>query len=109
MGWSAFDWIAEHRIEQAIERGELSGLPGEGRPLAPDLDPLVPDELRNVVRLLRRCGGLPIVFEHWHEQRQLELQLARAEGDQRRTLLAKLAVLRTRLERDGMRAPSWAA
>jgi hypothetical protein len=103
VGWSALDWIAEQRIERAIERGELSNLPGEGRPLPPDLDPLIPQELRNVVRLLRRSGGLPIALENLRERRAVEHRLAGAKGEERRMLMAKLAVLRARLERDGMR------
>lgn len=102
MPWGALDWIAERRIEQAVAAGELSHLPGEGRPLADDVDPLVPEDMRNVVRLLRRAGGLPVAFDHLRELRSLELLAARAEGDARRQLLLKLAIVRTRLERDGL-------
>lgn len=102
MAWGALDWIAERRIEQAVAAGELSHLPGEGRLLPDDIDPLVPEDMRNVVRVLRRAGGLPVGFEHLREVRALEAQVARAEGTERRQLLLKLAIVRTRLERDGL-------
>jgi len=50
-----FELIAEQRIAEAVERGELDDLPGAGRPLelGPlDLgeDPLVPEDLRLAYR-----------------------------------------------------------
>ncbi|MDW8469649.1 MAG: DUF1992 domain-containing protein [Burkholderiales bacterium] len=49
------EWIAERRIEEAVARGELQGLPGEGRPLDLDEDPLVPEEMRMAKRILRNA------------------------------------------------------
>ncbi len=40
------DQIAQAKINQAIDQGELGGLPGEGRRLDLVGDVLVPDELR---------------------------------------------------------------
>ena len=40
------DSLVEARIERSIERGELTGLPGEGRPLALDDDTCVAPALR---------------------------------------------------------------
>lgn len=51
----ALEIIAERRIEEASARGELQGLPGEGRPLDLDEDPLLPYELRLVKRILRNA------------------------------------------------------
>jgi hypothetical protein len=42
----ALELIAEQRICEAVSRGELDDLPGAGRPLALDDDPLIPEELR---------------------------------------------------------------
>jgi hypothetical protein len=53
------DQIAETRIREAIERGELSGLPGEGRPLQLDDDSAIPEELRAAYRILKNAGFLP--------------------------------------------------
>lgn len=47
------EWIAERRIEEAVARGELRGLPGEGRPLDLYEDPLVPEDMKMAKRILR--------------------------------------------------------
>jgi hypothetical protein len=47
-----FELIAEQKIREAIERGELDHLPGQGRPLDLTDDRLVPEELRKL-QLLR--------------------------------------------------------
>lgn len=51
----ALEIIAERRIEEAVARGELRSLPGAGRPLDLDEDPLLPYELRLVKRILRNA------------------------------------------------------
>ena len=51
--------IAEHKIREAIERGELADLPGEGRPLDLGDDLLVPEEWRVGYRMLKNAGVLP--------------------------------------------------
>ena len=40
-GLTLLDALAEARIEEAIARGELDGLPGAGRPLVLDDDRLI--------------------------------------------------------------------
>ena len=47
--------IGENRIAEAVARGELQGLPGEGRPLDFDDDPLAPPEARMAKRILRNA------------------------------------------------------
>ncbi len=48
--------IGENRIAEAVARGELQGLPGEGRPLDfDDDDPLAPPETRMAKRILRNA------------------------------------------------------
>ncbi len=56
---SIFDLLAEERIRGALARGELSGLPGEGKPLDLDEDPLIPAEVRMSNRILRNAGYCP--------------------------------------------------
>lgn len=56
---SIFDLLAEERIRGALARGELSGLPGEGRPLDLDEDPLILAEVRMSNRILRNAGCCP--------------------------------------------------
>ena len=52
--------MVERRLEEAAARGELSNLPGEGRPLDLDDDALVPPELRVAYRIVRNAGFLPL-------------------------------------------------
>ena len=57
----AFESLAEQRIQEALARGELGDLPGEGQPLDLDDDRLVPEELRMVYRVLKNSGVLETV------------------------------------------------
>ena len=53
------DFLVEKKLEEAVSRGELANLPGEGRPLALDDDALVPEELRAAYRILKNAGYVP--------------------------------------------------
>lgn len=53
------DHIAKARIQEAIDRGELRGLPGEGQPLCLEDDSAIPEDLRAAYRLLKNAGFLP--------------------------------------------------
>jgi hypothetical protein len=52
----ALELLAERKIAEAAERGELDGLPGAGRPLDLEEDPLVPEEMRMANRVLKNAG-----------------------------------------------------
>ncbi len=52
----ALEAIAQRRIDEAAERGELQGLPGAGKPLDLYEDPLVPEEMKMLKRVLRNSG-----------------------------------------------------
>jgi hypothetical protein len=52
----ALELLAEKKIAEAAERGDLDGLPGAGRPLDLEEDPLVPEEMR-MARLESRYFG----------------------------------------------------
>jgi len=74
-------WLAERRIAEAIARGELEDLPGAGRPLALEDDPLVPEELRVAHRVLRNAGLLPPELERLRRAgAKLRLMNARVEA-----------------------------
>lgn len=101
MGLNAFDQLAEARIQEALEAGELSNLPGEGKPLTFSDDPLVPAELRVAYRMLKNAGMLP-------PEVQLRKDIAAAEdllmqardsqnGDDYSRALRRLQLLRQRL------------
>jgi hypothetical protein len=97
------DLIAEQRIEEALARGEFQGLPGEGRPLELDDDPLVPEELRVAHRILKNAGFVPPELEARKDIAALErIVLAQENSDSqlRARAVNKLALLRTRIERD---------
>jgi len=52
-------WIAEQRIEEALRRGELDGLPGRGRKIEFEDDTMVPADLRMAYKILKNAGYLP--------------------------------------------------
>lgn len=93
-----FNAIAEKRIQDAIEKGEFEDLPGSGRPLELDDDPLVPADVRMAYRILKNAGLVPPEVVHRREIADLEALIASAEAGERRTqALQKLALLRTML------------
>jgi hypothetical protein len=67
----ALEWIAEQKIADAAARGELQGLPGEGRPLDLYEDPLVPAEMKMAKRILGNAEiSLEEVFRDLRERRR---------------------------------------
>ncbi len=51
--------IAEGKIREAMEEGKFDNLPGRGKPIVFDDDPLTPSHLRMVNRILRNANVLP--------------------------------------------------
>jgi hypothetical protein len=94
------DFLVEQRLEEAVSRGELSNLPGEGRPLALEDDALVPEALRAAYRILKNAGFVPPEVEALADIAQLEnlVNEGAADAAARSKALRKLALLRTRLE-----------
>src|SRR5262245_34147672 len=85
-------FLVEKVIQEAIARGELHGLPGEGRPLDLDDDALVPEELRLAYRILKNAGFVPPEVEALNEIAALERLVADSKAARR------LALLRTKIE-----------
>ncbi len=54
-----WEWLAEKRIRKAIDRGELSNLSGQGRPLQLNDDTHTPSHLRLAYKILRDNGLAP--------------------------------------------------
>ncbi len=101
----ALDHIAEERIAAAIERGELSDLPGQGVPLKLDDDVLIPETLRMAYRILRNAGLVPPEVETLRAIRDLERVIEDlSEPEPRCRALRKLQLLRLRLETSGRQA-----
>lgn len=59
-----FEQLVEQRIEEAQARGEFEHLPGAGRPIDLEADPLVPEDLRVAWRVLKNAGFVPPEVEH---------------------------------------------
>ena len=93
----AFDLIAENRILQAIARGDFDDLPGAGRPLALDEDPLSPPETSIAHRILRNAGFVPVEVLQRAEIARLEAILSALSADERARTIVKVALLRTHL------------
>ena len=56
---SIFATIAEQRIREALQRGELDNLPLQGQPLPREDSSDVPEELRMAYKVLKNAGYLP--------------------------------------------------
>ncbi|MCO6441711.1 MAG: DUF1992 domain-containing protein [Nitrococcus mobilis] len=91
---TTFDRIAEQRIAEAIERSELSNLPGAGKPLELDDDTLIPEELRLAYRVLKNAGCVPPEIERLREIRNLRQLLSTLDDETtRRRALLRLNLL----------------
>lgn len=92
------DQIAEGRIEEAIERGDLDDLSGAGRPLALDDDSMVPENLRTAYRILKNAGYLPREVSIHSQIKDAESLIGRVQdGEQRAAVAKRLSLLRARL------------
>lgn len=91
---SIFEILAERRISEAVARGDLDNLPGAGRPLVFDDEPLLTPEQRMVNRILRNAGFTPreILLRKEIEslRRAVENQPA---GERREQMKRELALL----------------
>jgi len=83
------DKIAEHKIAEAIQRGELNDLPGSGKPLQLEDDSLIPEELRAGYRLLKNSGYLPADVQLRKDIKSIETLLAKATCPEHRQQLSK--------------------
>ncbi|HEK9101580.1 DUF1992 domain-containing protein [Bacillus pfraonensis] len=55
--------IAEERIRQAINNGDLDDLPGKGKPLQLEDISMVPPDLRMSYKILKNAGMIPAEME----------------------------------------------
>lgn len=102
------DQLAEQRIEQARDRGELSNLPGQGKPLPEEDMALVAQEERMAYRILKNAGYLPPELALHKEAVALAMQIATssldsAEAEQTLApLLDRLARINLYLSENGL-------
>lgn len=78
---SVIDLWAERHIQDALNKGELSNLNGEGKPLQLDDDSLVPEELRAGYRILKNSGYLPAELQQKKEALNLYHMLQQLSAD----------------------------
>ncbi|WP_309474804.1 DnaJ family domain-containing protein [Dissulfurirhabdus thermomarina] len=92
------EMIAEQRIREAQERGELDDLPGAGRPLRFEDDTFVPPDLRLAYKMLKNAGYLPPELEEERELRSTAELLRHLEDEgERYRQVQKLNLLVTRI------------
>jgi hypothetical protein len=82
--FSSWRKIAEQRIQEASERGELNDLPGQGEPLKLEDDSRVPEELRLAYKMLKTAGFTPPELDARKELMQVEDMLANAPDEKTR-------------------------
>lgn len=97
----SFESIAEQRIREALARGDLDDLPGQGRPLDLDDDRLVPEELRMVYRILKNSGYVPPEVQTLKDIAELERQILASSGESRSQALKKLRLLSMQVSASG--------
>ena len=92
------DCIAEKRIEEAISKGELDDLPGQGQPLRLEEDQLIAPEMRMAYRVLKNAGYIPEeVILRKEIARIQELMVGLEEGEIRARAIARLNLLSAKL------------
>jgi hypothetical protein len=83
--------IGERKITEAAARGEFDDLPGSGKPLDLEEDPLVPEEQRMANRILHNAGFVPREVEDSAKgTKKLSLLNARIEARYFRKVVRKL-------------------
>ena len=93
MHW--FERIAQRRIDEAAAKGQLSGLPGEGRPLDPDALRENSDDVLH--RMMADAGFLPEEFQLRKEVEANRAILAQIEDPaERAQLQRRIALLELR-------------
>ena len=98
--------LAEEKIAEAIERGELDNLPGTGKPLQLDDDTLVPEDLRAGFRLLKNAGYLAPGLQLRKEIGSVEALIAQARSlEERDVLNRRLRYLMLQLSVTGSDTP----
>jgi hypothetical protein len=80
----AWQKIAEERIREAVERGDLDNLPGRGRRLEMEDDSHLPAELRMAYKVLKNAGYTPPELNLRNEIHQVEDLLANAPDEKSR-------------------------
>ncbi len=81
--------IAEQKIQEAIDRGDLDNLLMKGKPLSFHSDPRMPRAIRGAYKILKNAGMLPEEMQLRKEIHSLEDLLKACAIDQERTQIAR--------------------
>jgi hypothetical protein len=73
--------IAERKISEALQKGQLDNESWRNRPLPMTADNMVPGELRMAYKILKNAGYLPPEIETKKEIQQIEDLLANCEDE----------------------------
>lgn len=73
--------IAERKISEALQKGQLDNESWRNRPLPMTNDNMVPGELRMAYKILKNAGYLPPEIETKKEIQQIEDLLANCEDE----------------------------
>jgi hypothetical protein len=79
---SCLQQIAERKVSEAVQNGELDSLPGMGRPLELDDDSHIPPELRMAHRILKNSGHISPEVEQRKEIANIKDLLEECEDEQ---------------------------
>ena len=93
--------IAERKIQEALENGELKDLPGQGRPL--ELEDLrgVPEDLQMAYKILKNAGFTPSEVADQKELARTEDLLAGLTDEQERLkAIRKINLLMTKINQN---------
>lgn len=101
---SILDEWAERHIEKALQKGELSSLKGEGKPLILEDNSHVPESLRASYHLLKNAGFLPPEMQDRKEALSLAeiLSTLNEAGIEDGSLQKRLTLLELKLQQAGL-------
>jgi len=101
---SVIDQIAEQRIQNAINHGQLDDLPGYGKPLVLDDDRMVPEHLRVGYRILKNAGYIPPELEERNSALQLcdLIQQCQSGSREEAEVMRKLRQIELRMKIKGI-------
>ena len=103
--FSVIQEIAEHRIREAMEEGQMENLPGQGQPLQPESDTHIPQEMRMAYKILKNSGHIPPEIEEEKQiQNMLDLLEHCQDEQERYRQMQKLNVLIAKINA-GRRVP----
>lgn len=74
-------FIAEQKIAQALQKGDLNSPKWKNKPLPLDDDHMVPDDLKMAYKILKNAGYLPPELEMKKEISRIEQLIAQTEDE----------------------------